>query len=168
MSTTPRLLMSLLLYIFVANKRKSWIIHFFIHFASVFIGLSTSKSLNALDVIAVHSCKRLPDEKTGNNNLFLTKWNPMSFFFLFVGSYKVGKLNVSTSSGNLFACKQGLYSEPFRSVQEIKVLTSFGQWVKKPEGGDCATFWLESENLYKFKACVLEFSDRSRGTAEIN
>ena len=90
------------------------------------------------------------------------------FFFLFVGSYKVGKLNVSTSSGNLFACKQGLYSEPFRSVQEIKVLTSFGQWVKKPEGGDCATFWLESENLYKFKACVLEFSDRSRGTAEIN
>ena len=167
MSTTPRLLLSLLLYIFVANKRKSWIIRFFIHFASVFIGLSTSKSLNALHVIAVHSCKRLPDEKTGNNNLFL-RMKPNVFFCLFVGSYKVGKLNVSTSSGNLFACKQVLYSETFRSVQEIKVMTSFGHWVKKPEGGDGATFWLESENQYKFKACVLESSDRSRCTAEIN
>ena len=48
------------------------------------------------------------------------------FFFFFVGSYKVGKLNVSTSSGNLFACKQVLYSETFRSVQEIKVLNLFG------------------------------------------
>ena len=61
-----------------------------------------------------------------------------------------------------------LYSEPFCSVQEIKVLTSFGHWVKKPEGGDDVTFWLESENQYKFKACVLEFSDCSRGAAEIN
>ena len=51
---------------------------------------------------------------------------PKAFFLFFVGSYKVGKLNVSTSSGNLFACKQVLYLEPFRSVQEIKVLTSFG------------------------------------------
>jgi len=93
---------------------------------------------------------------------------PNVFFFFFVGSYKVGKLNVGTSSGNLFACKQVLYSEPFLSVQEIKVLTSFGHWVKKPEGGDGATFWLDSENQYKFKAFVLEFSDRSRGTAKIS
>ena len=50
---------------------------------------------------------------------------PNAFFSLFVGSYKVGKLNVSTSSGNLFACKQVLYSERFHSVQEVKVLTSF-------------------------------------------
>ena len=82
MSTTPRLLMSLLLYIFVANKRKSWIIHFFIHFAPVFISLSTSKSLNALDVIAVHICKLMADEKTGNNNLFL-RMKPNVFFFSF-------------------------------------------------------------------------------------
>ena len=61
-----------------------------------------------------------------------------------------------------------LYSEPFRSVEEIKVLTSFGHWVKKPEGGDDATFCLESENQYKLKACLLEFSDCFRGTAEIN
>ena len=51
---------------------------------------------------------------------------PNVFFFFFVGSYKVGKLNVSTSSWNMFAWKQALYSEPFRSVQEVKVLTSFG------------------------------------------
>ena len=62
------------------------------------------------------------------------------FFFFFVGSYKVGKLNVSTFSENLFACKQVLYSEPFRSVQEIKVLTSFGHSVNNTEGGDEATF----------------------------
>ena len=131
MSTTPSLLMSLvLLFTFLfANRRKwkymTWIIHFFIHFASVFISLSTSKSLNALAVIAVHSYKLLADEKTGNNNLFL-RMKPNVFFFFFVGSYKVGKLNVSTSSGNLFAWKQALYSETFRSVQEVKVLTSFG------------------------------------------
>ena len=80
---------------FCCNKRKyrymTWNIHFF---------LSISKSLDALHVIAVHSCKRLPDEKTGNNNLFL-RIKPNVFFFLFVGSYKVEKLNVSTSSGNL-------------------------------------------------------------------
>ena len=92
----------------------------------------------------------------------------MSFFFFFVGSYKVGKLNVSTSSGNLFACKQVLYSETFRSVQEINILNLFGHWVKKPEGGDGSAFWLESENQYGFKACGLEFSDGSNSTAELN
>jgi len=35
--------------------------------------------------------------------------------------------------GSLFACKQVLYSEPFRSVQEIKVLSSFGHSVKITE-----------------------------------
>ena len=89
-------------------------------------------------------------------------------FSFFVGSYKVGKLNVSTSSGNLFACKQVLYSEPFHSGQEIKVLTSFGHSVKNPEGGDGAAFWLESENPYGFMACELEFSDGSSGTGELN
>ena len=100
--------------------------------------------------------------------IFFSGWNPKSFFFFFVGSYKVGKLNVSTSSGNLFACKKVLYSETFRSVQEIKVLNLFGHWVKKPEGGDGSAFWLELENQYGFKACVLEFSDGSNGTAELN
>ena len=90
------------------------------------------------------------------------------FFSFFVGSYKVGKLNVSTSSGNLFACKQVLYSEPFRSGQEVKVLTSFGHSVKNPKGGEGAAIWLESENQNGFKVCVLEFSDGSSGTAEIN
>ena len=155
-STSPNV--SFTVYIFVTNRRKyrymTWNIHFFIHLASGFISLSTSKSLiNALDVIAVHSCKRLPDKKKGNNNLF-SGWNQKSFFFFFVGSYKVWKLNVSTSSGNLFVWKQVLYSETFRSVQEIKVLNLFGHWVKKPEGGDGAAFWLESENQYGFKVCV--------------
>ena len=105
-STTPHLLKSLLLFTFLPLPQVE--VHalkyplFFIHFASVFISLSTSKSLNALDVIAVHSCKLMADEKTGNNNLFL-RMKPNVFFFFFVGSYKVGKLNVNTSSGNLFA-----------------------------------------------------------------
>ena len=130
----------------------TWIIHF----ASVFSSLSTSRS-------------RFPGakKKTENNSVFL-RMKPDIFFFFFVGSYKVGKLNVSTSSGNLFSCKQVLYSEPFRSGQETKLLTSFGHWVKKPEGGDGDAVWLESENEYAFKACVLEFSDCSSGTAEIN
>ena len=44
----------------------------------------------------------------------------------------------------LLANKFNLYSETFRSVhgnvQEITVLTSFGHWVKKPEGEDGAAF----------------------------
>ena len=114
-------------------------------------------------MIAVHSCKRLPGEKTAENNNLFFRMKPMSFFSFFVGSYKDGKLNVSTSNGSLFACKQVLYSEPFRSVQEeIKVLTSFGHSVNNTEGGDGATFWLESENPYGFTACVLECYELSR------
>ena len=64
----------------------------------------------------------------------------MSLFPFFEGSWKVGKLNVSRSSGS----KQVLYAEPFRNVQgnvqEIQVLTSFGHWVKNPEGRDGDTF----------------------------
>ena len=64
-STTPHLLKSLLLFTFLlliegSTGRRPEISTFSIHFASVFISLSTSKSLNALDVIAVHSCKLLP------------------------------------------------------------------------------------------------------------
>ena len=58
--------------------------------------------------------------------------------------------------------KQALYSEPFRSVQEIKILTSFGHSVNKTEGGDGATFWLESENPYGFTVCVLECYELAR------
>ena len=120
-------------------------------------------------MIAVHRCNRLPGEKTAeNNSLFSQDETQCPFFSFFVGSYKVGKLNVSTSSGNLFACKQVLYSEPFGSGQEVKVLTSFGHSVKNPKGGKGAAIWLESENQNGFKACVLEFSDGSNGTAELN
>ena len=93
---------------------------------------------------------------------------PNFFFSFFVGSYKVVKLNVSTSSGNLFSCKPFQNSEPFRRRQEFEILTSFGQSVKNPEGGDGLAFWLESENPCRFTACVLEFSDGSNGTAELN
>ena len=44
-----------------------------------------------------------------------------------------GRDRRGSGSGNLFSCKQVLYSEPFRSGQEIKVLTSFGHSVKNPE-----------------------------------
>ena len=120
--------------------------------------------------MAVQSCKLFPGvkkKKKENDSVFL-RMKPNVFFFFFVGSYKVGKLNVSTSNGNLFSCKQVLYSEPFRSEQETKVLTSFGHWVKKPEGGEGDAVWLESENEYAFKACVLQFSDGSSSTAELN
>ena len=107
-------------------------------------------------MIAVHRCNRLPGEKTAeNNNLFSQDETRCPFFSFFVGSYKVGKLNVNTSNGNLFACKQVLYSEPFGSGQEVKVLTSFGHSVKNPKGGEGAAIWLESENQYGFKACGL-------------
>ena len=117
-------------------------------------------------MIAVHRCKR---EKTAKNNtLFSQDETQRLFFSFFVGSYKVGKLNVSTSSGNLFPCKQVLYSEPFGNGQEVEVLTSFGHSVKNPKGGEGAAIWRESENQNGFKACVLEFSDAFNGTAEIN
>ena len=44
-----------------------------------------------------------------------------------------GRDGRGSGSGNPFSCKQVLYSEPFRSGQEIKVLTSFGHSVKNPE-----------------------------------
>ena len=44
-----------------------------------------------------------------------------------------GRDGRGSGSGNLFSCKQVLYSEPFRSGREIKVLTSFGHSVKNPE-----------------------------------
>ena len=92
---------------------------------------------------------------------------PNVFFPFFVGSYKDGKLNVSTSNGSLFACKQVLYSEPFRSVQEINILTSFGHSVNNTEGGDGASFWLESENPYGFMAWVLECYELVRPPSHI-
>ena len=44
-----------------------------------------------------------------------------------------GRDGRGSGSGNLFSCEQVLYSEPFRSGQEIKVLISFGHSVKNPE-----------------------------------
>ena len=44
-----------------------------------------------------------------------------------------GRDGRGSGSGNLFSYKQVLYSEPFRSGQEIKVLTSFSHSVKNPE-----------------------------------
>ena len=144
----------------------TWIIHF----TSVFISLSTSRSLYCTwcdGSSQLHTFSWSKKKKTENNSAFL-RMEPNVFFFFFVGSYKVWKLNISTSSGNLFSCKQVLYSEPFRSGQETKLKTSFGHWVKKPEGGEGDAVWLESENEYAFKACVLQFSDGSSSTAELN
>ena len=103
-----------------------------------------------------------------NNHLFSQGETQRPFFSFFVGNYKVGKLNVSTSSGNLFPFKQVPYSEPFGNGQEVKVLTSFSHSVKNPKGGEGAAIWRESENQNGFRACVLEFSDGSNGTAETN
>ena len=76
------------------------------------------------------------------------------FLFFFVGSYKVGKLNASTSSGNLFACKQVLYSEPFRSVKETKALTSLGDAVKNPEVAmPQLSSWNQKTNTDLRRAC---------------
>ena len=93
-------------------------------------------------------------KKTGNNNLFLRMKPNVFFLFFFVGSYKVGKLNASTSSGNLFACKQVLYSEPFRSVKETKALTSLGHAVKNPEVAmPQLSSWNQKTNTDLRRAC---------------
>ena len=56
----------------------------------------------------------------------------------------------------------------FAACRKLRFWILFGHWVKKPEGGDGSAFWLELENQYGFKECVLEFSDGSNGTAELN
>ena len=55
---------------------------------------------------------------------------------------------------DLFSCKQVLYSEPLRSGQEIKVLTSFGHSVKNPEVAMVRLYcWNQKTNMDLRPAC---------------
>ena len=65
-----------------------------------------------------------------------------------------GREGRGSGSGNLFSCKQVLYSEPFRSGQEIKVLTSFGHSVKSPEVAMVPlSSWNQKTNMDLRPAC---------------
>ena len=92
----------------------------------------------------------------------------MFSFFFTAASFKAGKVNVTTASPELFACSQVSFTESFSGGQEIKVLASFGHSVKKPTRGNGAAIWVESEDKIQFKACIVEYSDGSNKTAEVN
>ena len=55
---------------------------------------------------------------------------------------------------DLFSCKQVLYSEPLRSGQKIKVLTSFSRSVKNPKVAMAQlSCWNQKTNMDLRPAC---------------
>ena len=100
---------------FVANRRKyrymTWIIY------PLCLLISLSAWMTLLHVIAVHSCKSLPGESKQTNHFLRMKPNVFffSFFVVWAATSLGNSVSVSRSSGSLFACKQVLYSKPFRN-----------------------------------------------------
>ena len=84
------------------------------------------------------------------------------------GSFKAGKANVATVSPGLFACQQVSFATPFHGGQEVTVLASLGRSIKSPTRGNGGAIWVESVDQSGFKTCILEYSDGSNNTAEVN
>ena len=93
------------------------------------------------------------------------------FFFCFwvlAASFRAGKANVTTVSPRLFACQRVSFASPFHGGQKITVLATLGRSIKSPTRGNGGAIWVESVDNSGFKACILEYSDGSNNTAEVN
>ena len=90
------------------------------------------------------------------------------YFFKIAGIFEAGKANVTTPSLGLFACQQVSFATPFQSGQEVTVLATLGRSIKSPTRGNGGAIWVESVDQSGFKACILEYSDGSNNTAEVN
>ena len=89
--------------------------------------------------------------------------------FCFVtASFRAGKANIATVSPRLFACQRISFATPFYGGEEITVLATVGRSIKSPTRGNGGAIWVESVDNSGFKACILEYSDGSNNTAEVN
>ena len=89
-------------------------------------------------------------------------------FFFVTASFRAGKANVATESTRLFACQNISFATPFYGGEEITVLATVGRSIKSPTRGNGGAIWVESVDNSGFKACILEYSDGSNNTAEVN
>ena len=89
------------------------------------------------------------------------------YFFTALG-FKVGKENVATSSSGLFGCKKIYFQTPFYGGQQVTVLASVGHYVKSQTHGNGAAVWVEDVKASEFTVCVLEFSNGSNNSMEVN
>lgn len=89
-------------------------------------------------------------------------------FWVLAASFRAGKANVTTVSPRLFACQMVSFASPFHGGQKITVLATLGRSIKSPTRGNGGAIWVESVDNSGFKACILEYSDGSNNTAEVN
>ena len=82
--------------------------------------------------------------------------------------FKAGKDNVTPTSPGLFACKKIHFHSPFYGGQQVMVLTSVGHTAKSQTPRNGAAVWVERVTESEFTACVLEFSDGSNKSLEVN
>ena len=75
---------------------------------------------------------------------------------------------MTTVSPGLFACQQVSFATPFHGGHEVTVLASLSRSIKSPTRGNGGAIWVESVDQSGFKACILEYSDGSNNTAEVN
>ena len=82
--------------------------------------------------------------------------------------FQAGKDNVTTSPPGLFACKKIYFQTPFYGGQRVTVLASVGHTVKSQTPRNGAAVWVEGVKASKFTVCVLEFSQGSNKSLEVN
>ena len=75
---------------------------------------------------------------------------------------------MTTVSPGLFACQQVSFATPFHGGHEVTVLASLGRSIKSRTRGNGGAIWVESVDQSGFKACILEYSDGSNNTAQVN
>lgn len=108
-------------------------------------------------------CRRAAGHEIGNIHFVLTLSPP------FTGvTFQAGKVNITTFSPGLFACKTITFAQPFTGGKEVKVFASFAHSTKRPTVGNGGSIWVESEDNSRFTTCVSEYGEGSEGSAEVN
>jgi len=68
----------------------------------------------------------------------------------------------------LFGCKKIYFQTPFYGGQQVTVFASVGHTVKSQTPRNGAAVWVEDVKASEFTACVLEFSNGSNKSIEVN
>ena len=95
-------------------------------------------------------------------------WRKNCIYSITARGFKAGKENVTTSSPGLFGCKKIYFQTPFYGGQQVTVLASVGRSVKSQTHGNGAAVWVEDVKASEFTVCLLEFSNGSNNTMEVN
>ena len=122
---------------------------------------STNKSTNRMvtRITAMHSVKTCRCHHC-EGQCFIYSFTALGF--------KAGKENVTTSSPGLFGCKKISFQTPFYGGQQLMVFASVGHTVKSQSPRNGATVWVEDVKASEFTVCILEFSNGSNNSIEVN